>query len=76
MELSPALEATSYTATEEFLNILWNPKVYYIVHKSPPLVSALNQLNPVHTTPYKTTGNIIVLNILMFMFLQQQTRRQ
>jgi hypothetical protein len=29
---------------------LWNPKVYYGVHSSPPLVSVLNKINPVHTT--------------------------
>jgi hypothetical protein len=51
MELSPSLEAASLAATEEFPNILCNPKVYYRVQKSPPLDPILTQIDPVHTTP-------------------------
>jgi hypothetical protein len=60
-ELSPSWE-------KQFPIILWNPKVHYHVHKSPPLASNLSQINPDHSTPSclsKIHLNIIILAMVL-----------
>jgi hypothetical protein len=49
MEHSPSWEANGFAASQEIPHILWNPKVYYHIYKSSPLVPILSQLDP-HST--------------------------
>ena len=49
MEQSPFWEANRFSASQEIHRILWNPKVHYCIHKCPPPVPILSQLDPTHT---------------------------
>jgi hypothetical protein len=51
MELGTSREAANFAATQEIPSILWHPTDHYRVHKSPPLIPILNQINPIHTIP-------------------------
>jgi hypothetical protein len=57
MELSRSWEAANYAASQQIPSILWNSKVRFRVHMSPPLVPILSHISPIHTSPSYLSKN-------------------
>jgi hypothetical protein len=72
MELSLSRRAISSSVTKKIPKMLWNPKVYYCVHKNPLLVSIVSHINPAHTAISLYFLNVIHKRIVIYEPLLKQ----
>jgi hypothetical protein len=56
----PSRGANSHSSGQEIPRLLWNTRVNYRVHKTPPVVPILSQMHPAQTFPSYLTSILIL----------------
>jgi hypothetical protein len=70
MEQSPSWEANRFSAGQKIPRILCNPEVQHRIHKCPPPVPILSQLDPVPIPPPTSSRSILILSSHLSLGLQ------
>jgi len=68
MEKSPSWEANGFSPCQEIPCILWNPKVHYRIHKTPPSVPILNHINPTSWRSVSISSSHLPLGLPSVLF--------
>ena len=72
MEQGPSREINLFSTSKEIPRIVLNPKVHYHIHKCPPNILNLCQLDPVHT-PTSHFLKIHLNNIIVIFIINECT---
>ena len=64
MEQGLYWEANRFSASQEILRILWNPKVHSLIHKSPPTARSI-QAMPTHSTSRRSISVLSYLLVVL-----------